>query len=633
MNIDAQIVKLQELLRIEKEEDLAQYTVKMRETSYTYRREEGVCWFPILLRKDRYDSGERLIIHIERFKEHTQQHMFSSGRLVNFFCKTSSGEEESVSGVVNNVRGNEMMITLNCDELPHWANSGKLGIQLLFDENSYKEMEFALNKLIKTENPHSIRLKEVLLGHAEAKFAHLPPISISNLNESQNEALNLIRNANDVAIVHGPPGTGKTTTLISSIIETLKEENQLLVCAPSNAAVDLIVEKLEQKNVEVLRVGHPARVTESLLSTTVDAKFAHHQYFSELKSARKKSEEYFTLASKYKRSFGKSEREQRKIMFEEAHKLRKEADDLASYISSDIIAKANVIVCTLVGASNPLLRNRRFRTVYIDEAAQALEPACWIPILKAERVVLAGDHHQLPPTVKSFKASRDGLSTTLFEKIIEHKKVDKLLEVQYRMNSAIMGFSNEWFYDGRLRPHASVERWTLFENDLPIEFIDTAGCGFDEEIETETRSTFNKEECALVYRYLETYIPMLPSDKSISVGIVAPYKAQVKMLDEVISKSELAEKHDNLQITVNTIDSFQGQERDIICISLVRSNDKGEIGFLSDTRRMNVAMTRARKKLIVIGDSATICSNDFYNAFVEYATNNGFYRSGFEFGL
>jgi len=630
-NILEHIDKLQHLLQIEKEEDLKQYTQKMQETSYVYRRKEGVCWYPIMLTKERYDSGERLLIHIERPKEHTEQHLFQSGKLISFFCRNSNGGEESVNGVVNSVRKDEMIITLNADELPDWTNSGKLGIQLLFDENSYREMENALKTLQTTENVRTLELADIILGTSKARFNNKEKIELPELNSSQNESINQIISAQDIAIIHGPPGTGKTTTLISAIHQTLKNESQVLVCAPSNAAVDLLVEKLQEKNIEVLRIGHPARVTEHLLNTTTDARIAQHDYYKELRAVRKKTEEFFSMAGKYKRNFGKAERDQRRMMFAEARKLKKEADELLSYITSDIIGKAQAIICTMVGANNPLLRNRNFKTVFIDEAAQALEPACWIPILKAERIILAGDHCQLPPTVKSIKASKEGLFTTLFERIMETKNVDTLLTVQYRMNTNIMQFSNTWFYDGKLTSSDNNSDWKIFSDDTPITYLDTAGAGFFEKIDEETRSTYNIEEAELLFKYLESYIPSIPTGMGTTVGIVAPYRAQIEILNQKLKDSELSSKYEHLDISVNTIDSFQGQERDIICISLVRCNEKGEIGFLSDVRRMNVAMTRARKKLIAIGDSATICSDNFYNEFVQYTTNKGFYKSAFEY--
>lgn len=630
-NILKHIEKLQELLQVEKDEDLKQYTQKIQETSYAYRRKEGVCWYPVLLTKERYDAGERLLVQVERPKEHTEQHMFQSGKLISFFCRNSNGSEESVNGVVNSVLRNEMTITLNSDELPDWVNSGKLGVQLLFDENSYKEMENALKVLKTTENARTIELADILLGQANATFSETNKIEIPLLNSSQNDAVNKIISAQDIAIIHGPPGTGKTTTVISAIEQTLKNETQVLVCAPSNTAVDLLVEKLQEKNIEVLRIGHPARVTDHLLNTTTDARIAQHDYYKELRAVRKKAEDFFSLAGKYKRNFGKTEREQRKLLYTEARKLKAEAEELLSYITADIIGKAQAIACTMVGANNSLLRNKKFKTVFIDEAAQALEPACWIPLLKAERAIFAGDHCQLPPTVKSIKASREGLGYTLFEKITETKNVDSLLTVQYRMNADIMQFSSKWFYNGKLTAAGSNANWKISDGDTPITFLDTAGAGFFEKVDEETRSTYNIEEADLLFKYLEAYIPIIPTNIITSVGIVAPYRAQIEILNQKLKDNDFCGKYKHLEISVNTIDSFQGQERDIICISLVRCNEKNEIGFLSDVRRMNVAMTRARKKLIVIGDSATISSNQFYNEFVQYASDNEYYKSAFEY--
>jgi ATP-dependent RNA/DNA helicase IGHMBP2 len=360
------------------------------------------------------------------------------------------------------------------------------------------------------------------------------------LNQSQNDALNLIRNARDVAIVHGPPGTGKTSTLVQSILYLLKEESQMMVCAPSNAAVDLLVEKLDDQGVNVVRIGHPARVTERILSNTLDAKIARHDDFKNLKSLRKKTEEFRTMALKYKRNFGKEERAQRGLLLSESRKLKEEAEHLEFYIVNSILSKAQVIASTLVGANNYHLKGMHFHSVFIDEAAQALEPACWIPILKSQRVVFAGDHFQLPPTIKSYEAAKNGLDETLFEKAIRRNNADAMLREQYRMHDKIMEFSNGYFYKGQLVANENVKSWTTFTDDPPMEFIDTAGTGFFEQIEQETRSSFNKEEANLLFRHLDDYLQQLELhgglEKITNIGIISPYKAQVSLLQDLFDE-------------------------------------------------------------------------------------------------
>ncbi|MBL3656909.1 AAA domain-containing protein [Fulvivirga sediminis] len=625
------------LLKKEKEEDLLQYKLKMTGTSFNERRKRGVCWYPVFLDRTKFDAGERLVVKVSRPKEHTESHMFSSGKLVSVFSTAgdNSESEETVSGVVNFVNKQEMMITLNHDFAPDWLRDGHLGVQLLFDESSYREMEKVLKYLAKVDSGRLYQLKKILLGGSEAGFKNLAPLTSPGLNASQNQALNLVNRAQDVAIIHGPPGTGKTTTLIEAILQTLKQERQTLVCAPSNAAVDLLVEKLGEHGVNVLRIGHPARVTEETLSKTLDVRVAHHPDYKELKNLKKKAEEYRTLGKKYKRNFGHAERQQRRLLLDEARSLKDDADQLSYYITNDILNKSQVIACTLVGASNNVIKGMSFNTVFIDEAAQALEPACWIPIIKAERVIFAGDHQQLPPTIKSFQAAKEGLEVTLFEKAIKNNRADVMLKEQYRMHTDIMNFSSSIFYNNKLVANKNVASWTVFEGDLAVEFIDTAGCGYFEQVDPESKSTFNKEEAELLGTHLKQYVEQIEAvskiDEVESIGVIAPYKAQTAALVEHLLENKHLPSSIINKTDINTIDSFQGQERDIIYITLVRSNEKGEIGFLSNTRRMNVAMTRARKKLVVIGDSATIGQHEFYAAFLDYVNEIGAYKSAFEY--
>lgn len=632
-----ELKKVLALLKVEKKEDLDQYISKVQNTSIPQRKKEGVCWYPIYIRKNYFGKGDRLMLEIERTSEIDQPHVFQSGKVISFFSNHGDVESGSnnVSGVVNYVRNNTMVVTLNVDELPDWARSGKLGIDVLFDEASYREMEITMKKVIEAEDNRSAVLREILLGDESAKFDEaVLEEDVELLNYSQKKALNLIKKAKDVAIIHGPPGTGKTTTIIQAIKQTLRYQQQILVCAPSNAAVDLLAEKLGEQDIKVIRLGHPARVTDNILSKTLDVQIANHKDYPELRMIRKRAEEFKNMGMKYKRNYGYSEREQRKLLLSESKNLREEADQLEFYIINDLIEKADVITSTLVGASHNILRGKRFETVFIDEAAQALEPACWIPILKAERVVFAGDHCQLPPTIKSFEAAKEGLSNTLFEKCIKRNNVDVMLEVQYRMHEDIMNFSGSVFYDGKLQAHESVRNALLFPDDKPVQFIDTAGCGFTEQNDPETRSHYNTEEATLLLKLVEEQIHRLTNDRIIEenlrIGIISPYKLQVKLLNELYLANEVFVPVAD-HITINTIDAFQGQERDLIFISLVRSNEENIIGFLSDIRRMNVAMTRAKKKLVVVGDSATLGAHPFYDKFLNYINKIDAYRSAYEF--
>ncbi len=647
--------KTYELLKQERQADLEQYQQKVLQKSITQRKKDGICWYPVKLDRSYIGTGERLIVELQRTNNFEQRHLFSAGKAVSFFSTAkNSPQRDHVNGVVNFVRDNNMVLTLSGDDLPDWIEDGSLGVDVMFDEISYREMEFAMKAVIKAETGRVAELRDVLLGYKKAGFRNeelgstsheLRATSFeysgskllargSSLNESQKKALDNVLSANDVGIIHGPPGTGKTTTLVEGIIRTVQQERQVLVCAPSNAAIDLLVEKLSERGLNVLRIGHPARVTEQSLSKTLDSRIANHEYYKDLRGMRRKMEELKTLAFKFKRSFGHAEREQRKALVNEVKALKADADVLEFYITNNLIEKSDVIACTLVGSSHYVLRGKRFKSVFIDEAAQSLEPACWIPLLKAERVIFAGDHQQLPPTIKSLEAAKAGLAETLMEKCIRRQSTTaSMLQTQYRMHEAIMRFSSDYFYEGKLIADDSVKDHVLKDEEKPISFIDTAGCGFTEEQDPETLSRLNKEEAQLLIRTIEKLVREVGEEQwleqKITVGIITPYSAQVEYLARL---AEASEEISNLKhlVMINTVDAFQGQERDVIAISLVRSNDKGEVGFLGDIRRTNVALTRARKKLVVVGDSATLGSHKFYLDWIDYIQKGDFYRSAFE---
>ncbi|NLR92193.1 AAA domain-containing protein [Flammeovirga agarivorans] len=634
MDIKEHFKLLIELLDIERKEDLHQYKLLMSDTSLEERKKKGICWYPVQLDRLTYDNSDRIIIKLSREQQQNQSHSFSTGKSVSLFSEAGSNEEAKTNtkAVVNYVRDGEMTITLNDDDEPEWIHDGKLGVQLLFDESSYKEMDRALNICLTSEDPQLNKMKEILLGVKQANFNKIHEFEVPRLNSSQNEALMKVISSDEVAIIHGPPGTGKTTTLVECVKQNLKTTSQILVCAPSNAAVDLLTEKMAEEGINVLRLGHPARVDESIVHQTIDFKATKHMRYKELKAIKQQEVMLRDAAKKFKRNFGPDQKRERKKLYVEANQLRKEIRGLSEYISKDILEKAQVITCTLVGSTTQLLRGRRFETVYIDEAAQALEAATWIPILKADRVILAGDHQQLPPTIKSMDAARKGMDITLFEHIIQNKDVDVMLKEQYRMNELIMNFSSQHFYHDELIANDVVKEWKIFNDDFPVEFIDTAGTGYQEEVEKESLSTYNKEEAALLLKHFEHYLVELGDEinQVSSIGIIAPYSAQVKRLKWLFKSSSIP-KEVMEKISINTVDSFQGQERDIIYISLVRSNDDGEIGFLSNTRRMNVAMTRAKKKLVMIGDSGTITRNKFFSKMFDYVNEIGAYRSAFEY--
>jgi ATP-dependent RNA/DNA helicase IGHMBP2 len=627
--------KLLSLLNTEREEDQNAYLRLTQTLSVSQKRENGLTWYPVAIRGSEMSRGDYLTVEVERTTHRDISHQLRFGVSAVLFSNHDP-EQCRIEGVVTYQGGDRLKITLRTDELPDWASDGKLGIDLLFDDNSYDEMQHALKAASAiTDKDGSYPLVQVLTGERQPSFLYgKEQAVIEGLNVSQNAAIDKILSAAELAIIHGPPGTGKTTTLVKAITALLKqEEGQILVVAPSNTAVDLLSEKLTGEGIHVLRVGNPARVSERLMALTLDSRMAEHSQMKEIKKLKKQANAFRDMAHKYKRHFGKAEREQRKALFSEAHKIMKEVEHTEQYIIDDLMNKAQVITATLVGANHYTVKNRKYTAVIIDEAGQALEPACWIPVLKTGKLVLAGDHCQLPPTVKSNEAAKGGLSTTLLEKCVAlYPESVTLLEEQYRMHEQIMGYSSSVFYNAQLKAHASVAGHQLYAGDRSLAFIDTAGCGFDEK--AEGTSTTNPEEAAFLYKHLVQVITELKAHFTAgqfpSVGIISPYKQQIQVLREQLQ--HVPELGPYLgAITVNTIDSFQGQERDIIYISMTRSNSEGEIGFLTDIRRMNVAMTRARKKLVVIGDSATLSRLPFYADFIAYAEQANAYQSAWEF--
>jgi len=615
---------LKALLRVEKDEDYAQYQRKMLHTSIEERRQKGVTWYPVQLMSQYISTGDRYTLELDRTTHLEQNHAFQVGAIASVF--SGHGEDaDAASGVISYVRKDKMRIVLNSSDVPQWIRDGKLGVNLLFDEGGYREMQKALREVHSAETGRLADLREILHGAKQASFKKGFDFQSVNLNEGQNKALTQIFNAKDVAIIHGPPGTGKTTTLVNAIKEVVKTEKQVLVCAQSNAAVDLLVEKLDGLGIEVLRIGHPARLTPEVIENSLDVKISKHPFFKELKDIRKRADEYRKMGQKYKRNFGYEERMQRKLVMQEARMLKGDADRIESQITEDLVDRAQVVACTLVGSTHRLIQDRTFKSVFIDEASQALEPACWIAILKAHRVIMAGDHLQLPPTIKSLQAAKDGLANTLFEKAIAHIEGSVMLETQYRMHPDIMKFSGDYFYGGKLKTAEEVTLREKGNERAHFVFVDTAGCGFHEKVNKETLSTYNEEEAELLLKHLANN---LSEDQS--VGIIAPYKAQIELLKDLIIKKTAFDALRE-QISINTVDAFQGQERDVIYIGLTRSNEHNEIGFLKEYRRMNVAMTRAKTQLVIIGDSATLGRDSFYNSVIDYTNQVGGYKSAFEF--
>ena len=657
-------------MQLEQKEDLAQFKLKNAKASIQERQKRGFTWYPITITKEDIGFGGKVVLELERPAAQQGLHLFQVGKNASLFSNLpghSTTERPTLNGVITSVRRNKLLLATTREDLPDWALGGgklrgsKLGVDLTFDEVSYREMDNALGEVISAHGNRLAELRDVLLGARQANFrAHKADDLFypSPLNDSQVAAVRHVITAQDVAIIHGPPGTGKTTTLVQAILETIRRERRVLVCAPSNAAVDLLTEKLAERGVDVIRMGNPSRVSILLLEHTLDARVMAHPSHSKMRSMRQTADQHRNTASQsadeHARQFGFEGRQHRQLLREEARMLSQTADDLERFITEDVLESVQVITCTLVGASNRNIRHLTFETVFIDEAAQALEPGCWIPIARGQRVILAGDHHQLPPTVKSEKAARDGLRKTLFEKCIQRQPATaRMLTVQYRMHEQIMRFSSEQFYDDQLVAHHSVRHAGLeaydlsFAPGLPVEFLDTAGFGFLEITIPESRSTANPEEANLLLKRLAQLLAPYDQVKYVqqyeqhreqnheqdrlTIGVIAPYRAQINYLKDAIEENDdLNGLLQNRMLSVGTVDSFQGQERDIIAISLTRSNNHGEIGFLSDIRRMNVGMTRARRKLLLVGDSSTLCSNPFFRDLLAYVKRIGGYRTAWE---
>ncbi|WP_317898949.1 AAA domain-containing protein [Aurantibacillus circumpalustris] len=625
------------LLKIERDEDYRLYKELFLRVNLEQRKKNGVTWYPIKINNEELGSGELLHLEIERTSQIDKPHQFSSGKNVSLFSNQQN-ETHEITGTIKSVSKNSLKLIIHCDELPDWCYEGKLGLNIQFDDNSYNEMQRALDQVIDAKHNRVAELREMIEGELPLTFEKInDELLIPQLNLSQNRAIRHVMSVKDIGVVHGPPGTGKTTSLVQAIRLTLQTEKQVLVCAPTNSAVDLLTEKLVELGIDVLRLGHPARMAEELLASSMDGKISSSPYYKDIKNLRRNAEEYFKMAGKYKRKFGKEEAQQRAALYTEAKNCIKEARLLEDFIVDELFKTSQVICCTPVTSTHRALVRKRFDTLFFDEASQALEPMVWIPLLKCKRLILSGDHFQLPPVVKSIEAKRGGLDETLLDKCISLKDSVVLLNRQYRMNTAIMGFSNSYFYKNELIADETVATHVLVNDEesylsKSIEFIDTAGCSFDEIQNPETLSYSNPKEGNILFKHLQQLLIDYSTQTdlaSISIGIISPYKEQREWLKENITQLEL-EKGKLSSLSVKTIDGFQGEERDVIYISLVRSNDNHEIGFLNDLRRMNVAITRAKKKLVVIGDSATIASSDFYQSFLEYCEKNGMYRTAWE---
>lgn len=613
------------LLEIEYNHEKEEFR-KQTETMGVERKvRRGDAWFPISIGRSYYNSLNQMVVEVMRQPGSDIEHNFEAGRPVCFFTikndTSTAGAKATKAGsklqylsftaTVSYAEQDRMVVALpDSGRIVDLQRQDALGVQLFFDETSYRLMFEALDRVIRARSGRLADLRDIFYTKAPASRYTFDAMRFPWLNASQEKAVNEVLWAKDVAVVHGPPGTGKTTTLVEAIFETLRRESQVLVCAQSNMAVDWISEKLVDRGINVLRIGNPTRVNDKMLSFTYERRFEAHPDYPQLWSIRKAIREL------------RQQRKHADSWHQKMDRLKSRATELELRIRSSLFGEARVIASTLTGAANRVLEGEKYSTLFIDEAAQALEAACWIAIRKAGRVILAGDHCQLPPTVKSIMALKGGLGKTLMERIVENKPgTVTLLKMQYRMNEQIMKFSSEWFYHGMVESAPTVSHRGILDYDTPMMWIDTAECDGKEEFVGENFGRINRAEAELTLQTLQQYLEKIGKqrilEESIDVGIISPYRAQVQLLRKELRKREFFRPYRHL-LTVNTVDGFQGQERDIILISLVRSNDGGDIGFLRDLRRMNVAITRARMKLIILGSSETMTSHPFYKKLYEY---------------
>ena len=589
----------------------------------------GQCWFPVRLGRSYYNSLNRFVVEVARDEVADEvDSAFEYGRQVRFFYEALDGKiiYRNFPAMVSFCDGGHMAVVLpSTSALKEIDGVARLGVDLAFDETSFAAMREALDDVASAKGSRLAELRDVLCGFVAPGFRELQPMTFPWLNASQQRAVNKTLCCRDVMVVHGPPGTGKTTTLVEAVYETLRREPQVMVCAQSNAAVDWICGKLIDRGVPVLRVGNPARVDDKVLSATYERQFEAHPDYPELWGVRKAIREVSAGRRRMSRADALA-------LSNRLHNLRRRAVELEVKIQVEIFESARVVASTLVGSDNAVLKGRRFTTLYIDEAGQALEAACWIAIRKADRVIFAGDHCQLPPTVKSVEAERAGLSRSLMESVVDKcRSAVELLTVQYRMNEAIMRFSSDWFYGGRLQAAEEVKCRGILDFDSPVEWLDTSEMDFSEKYVSATGGRVNPDEGEFMLDSLEAYIKRIGEkrveDENLDFAVISPYKAQVSWLRRNAKKRNILRRLKG-KIAINTIDGFQGQERDVVFISLVRSNDDGKIGFLSDLRRMNVAMTRARMKLVIIGSAATLTRHPFYEKlFLSQKKENGMKKS------
>jgi ATP-dependent RNA/DNA helicase IGHMBP2 len=605
------IIQLLQCITLEEKEQVKRYSLDQQHT-LKLLKSEGLALHPIVVTRKNFGYADYPEISF-RLNFPPEVNLFKDGAAIECFCTG----EEPVKGILINLDGRAGEFRLFAPDFPDWIEDNGVGIKLAPDQRTTTIMKTVLNNL--ESNSILYKLFNQLHGEAatEKKIIHTNAVPLSfnnkNLNDSQQQAVAAITQNEQITIVHGPPGTGKTTTLVEAIVQLIKAGEKILVSAPSNTAVDNIAKGLIAQNLKILRVGNTSKVDETIFQHTPEGRLNNSKQLKEIKQLKIRAEEFRKMALKYKRSFGKAEREQRNLLFKEVKNIRTEIKKLQAYNEEKLYTEADVILGTPVGLYDAKINQLTFHTLVIDEAGQCIEPLAWCIFPLAQKYVLAGDHFQLPPTVLSNEAARLGLNKSILEISIATVENVFLLNMQYRMREAIAGFSGNYFYNGLLLTAAQ-----LANNATHITFIDTAGSSYNEKHGSDGSSLQNEGELQIAQKLIET-----EGLNPLHTAFISPYAGQIAAAKEILPK----------QMRISTIDSFQGQEKEIIILSLVRSNDDGDIGFLKDYRRMNVAITRAKEQLFVIGDSATIGADAFYNAFLTYIEKCGNYRTVWEFEM
>ena len=636
-----QLGELAEALVDEQREEEKRLAAVIEGKSLRLRRSEGVTWSPVTIEDQDFTFGGRVRLMVKMQHNAGLSGAFRTGSPVSIYQANESGAPQVPAevriGIVRKANAASLEIILDGKPLTAAETHERWTLDARSDDRTFQRMARALSHWINTDDEGEQGIRNALLNNEalpEVVKHELPQTSLTGapsvLNAQQQAWFTDALNEPVLSLLHGPPGTGKTTALLAYVVEMVHRKKRLLLTAPSNAAVDLLVAGCAERGISAVRMGHPMRLSDEVQRFGLDMLVEADPEYKQVRDLRKRAKKAWQIVDRFHRNFGSEQRSERAAARHDAKSLQKEAFELERFIAERVIRQAHVVCATLSGSASEALATEKFDCVIIDESGQAMLPAALIPMRKSNRYILAGDPHQLPPVIKSDKARKMGLDESALARFMRSKSCAEritLLTEQYRMHPDIMAPSSEWFYEGRLQ--AAPEMLLHALPDIlrsPWTFIDSAGCGFDEEKEEGSASTFNAAEAEFV---LQRTLEILQACPAFQVGVIAPYRAQVaelmRQFDALGVEAGMRER-----VEFATVDAFQGQERDAIVISLTRSNSEGEVGFLKEYRRTNVAMTRAKHHLLMIGDGATLGSDSFYHQLIERAEESRAYFSAWE---